>query len=45
MELRQKTIHKPEPIKKYTPIVIKKSGKPVTVACSSKFSMRPNRNY
>lgn len=45
MDLRRKNVHKPEPIKKYKPVLIKKSEKPVTVARSPKFSLRPNINY
>ncbi|XP_022164807.1 uncharacterized protein LOC111029879 isoform X2 [Myzus persicae] len=42
--LRQETIHKPEPIKKYKPVLIRKSRRPVTVPQSPRFSIRPNRN-
>jgi len=42
-DMRQKTIHKPEPIKKYKPILIRKSIRPVTVPNSPKFSIRPMR--
>ncbi|XP_050539464.1 uncharacterized protein LOC126904460 isoform X2 [Daktulosphaira vitifoliae] len=40
---RKQTVHKPIPIKKYKPILIKKSEKPVTVPHSPRFSIRPNR--
>ncbi|CAH1707972.1 uncharacterized protein LOC114131203 isoform X3 [Aphis gossypii] len=42
--MRQQTIHKPEPIKKYKPVLIRKSGRPITVPHSPRFSIRPNRN-
>ncbi|XP_015378708.1 PREDICTED: uncharacterized protein LOC107172911 isoform X2 [Diuraphis noxia] len=42
--MRQQTIHKPEPIKKYKPVLIRKSGRPITVPQSPRFSIRPNRN-
>lgn len=42
--MRQQTIHKAEPIKKYKPILIRKSVKPVTVPHSPKFSTRPIRS-
>lgn len=42
--MRQQTIHKPEPIKKYKPVYIRKSVKPVTVPQSPRFSIRPSRN-
>lgn len=42
--MRQLTIHKPEPIKKYKPIVIRKSVRPVTVPHSPRFSARLMRN-
>lgn len=43
--MRQKMVHKAEPIKKYKPILIRKSEKPVTVAKSPKLSKRRTRNY
>lgn len=42
--LRQKTIHKAEPIKKYKPVLIKKSERPITVPHSPRFSIRPLRS-
>lgn len=42
--MRRQTIHKPEPIKKYKPVVIKKKKKPLTVPHSPKFSTRLNRS-
>lgn len=42
--MRQKTIHKAEPIKKYKPVLIRKSMRPVTVPQSPRFSVRPIRN-
>lgn len=42
--LRQQTIHKPEPIKKYKPMLIRKSERPVTVPHSPRFSIRPVRS-
>ncbi|KAL4113167.1 hypothetical protein QTP88_016840 [Uroleucon formosanum] len=42
--MRQQTIHKPEPIKKYKPVLIRKSVRPITVPQSPRFSIRPNRN-
>ncbi|XP_050422631.1 uncharacterized protein LOC126834612 isoform X3 [Adelges cooleyi] len=41
--LRQQTVHKPIPIKKYKPVMIRKSEKPVTVPHSPRFSIRPQR--
>lgn len=41
--MREQTIHKPEPIKKYKPVVIRKSEKLVTVPQSPTFSTRLNR--
>jgi len=43
-DMRQQTIHKPEPIKKYKPVLIRKSIRPVTVPHSPRFSIRPMRN-
>ncbi|XP_025419095.1 uncharacterized protein LOC112689542 isoform X2 [Sipha flava] len=42
--MRQQTIHKAEPIKKYKPILIRKSERPVTVPQSPRFSIRPIRS-
>lgn len=42
--LRQQTIHKPEPIKKYKPVLIRKSERPVTIPNSPRFSVRPVRH-
>ncbi|VVC29847.1 Hypothetical protein CINCED_3A006199 [Cinara cedri] len=42
--LRQQTIHKAEPIKKYKPVLIRKSMRPVTVPHSPRFSVRPLKN-
>lgn len=41
--MRQLTIHKPEPIKKYKPVLIRKSERPITVPRSPRFSNRPFR--
>lgn len=43
-QMRQKTIHKAEPIKKYKPVLIKKSSIPVTVAHGPSFTIRPHKN-
>lgn len=41
--MRQQAVHKAEPIKKYKPVVIRKSIRPLTVPHSPRFSTRPNR--